>query len=47
MNATLLVLWLQMHAVVALNLWGDVVVNIIFFGNFVKGTIVEHLNLFL
>ena len=30
MDAILLVFWLQMHIVAALNLWGDIVASIVF-----------------
>ena len=46
MDAITLMLWLQMHIVVALNLLGNVVVNI-FFWLFCKVILVGDLNLFL
>ena len=33
MDAIILVLWLQMHVAVALNLWGDVVGSMVFLKN--------------
>ena len=46
MDAIFLVLYMQMHVVVALNLWVDIVVNL-FLDFLVEFSIMSHLNLYL
>ena len=44
-DAIFLVLWLQLHVAVALNLCGDVVIHMFFFCIFIKVIITKYLNL--
>ena len=46
MDAIILVFWMQMHVAVALNIWGDGVINIFFAFFFVKVTIGKYVNWF-
>ena len=47
MDAILLVLWIQMSVVVAIDLWGSIIVKMVFWFFFVEFIIIEYLNLFL